>query len=1471
MKSQISRNTHDEAKRYSGVFQQMGRMISDADWNELSDVHRDQLVRSLLDVIGSGTPPGGLVQLASGGMPAQLRWGRAYVQGVPARVAPAPEVELADPEVFDYAAQADFPAPPALPAPDYRWYLDVWERSVSALEDPELRDAGLHGADTCTRSQTMAQVKWCPLDVDPEDPAQNPPIGTATLSLRLRQGSTEADPCDPCADELALQEPVGSYLFRAEVHAVRYAADGTPEQIVVKWSSENGAEQYVAGDEPPGFAADDWAYEFFSGPGAGEASASEKHLGRHHATGWEPTLGILTSGYPASAPANRAHVRRWDGHATFSNTAGSWSLEEGFDRGTALSSSSSATAHGHVVEGADLELQLQNVVLTLHAGTSPLLSGDYWLAPVREAVHAAGSVLLDAAAPRGVRHHYMTLGTVSGGVFTAASSGACQRFEFPPLTDLRADTVCYDNTACSMPGVRTVQDALDQLCRQRDLKWHNQHLHGWGIVCGLVAQCACSRHGEGEQPEAEASGRTVCVTKGYAIDCAGNDIVLEENASVDVLQLIEAHDAASGAPILSDGNGTASLTLELHEGQPRIEVRPYDPSQGELSKLFEGTLLQEVLQHCVFDLLRALGLEFSFLETGNQPEPDGETGELISEQRKKLISFSNLIIQLVNSGNGSYVFLSRPEHQVLRALYLRLRELLKSQTFCGMFQGQEFPEYPFPESGMTTLFGMHRHTRLRVHPDGKRIYSYAGTDSVIGVYSLGDGQLIEVVSMPAPEGAVVSALEFSRDGSLLFATARIGDDDSVFGVARIADHHTWEKMTVLCDVDVTELRRAPKEAELLYAIGRGRGLFLLRPDVLLGETRVQPKPVYGFNAVGHLQLDPSSVFAFATAADPDDEPTSYSMVVGLDLSRVADAPGDGALALQPSFEVALGAGGDRRGVDGIALRSTQDSAQGGTRLYVVVNPTSGSFKELFTFDVTPQTGGSQQRASLNLENTPISLAYHTRRDQLIIACEDSYRLQVVDSSGARVVVPRVPVQIQPTDVAVHAEVDAVFTLNFLSTTVSVTPSSELDVSAALLDTLARYRVDVLTAFYRLFGGLLQYLKDCFCHHLLIQCPSCDADSPIYLGAVELRDGKVYRICNFDQRKYVKSFPSVGYWLSLVPVLPALRWLIGKFCCSILPDLFESKKEGVIKPPQPGAGATVAETHGNVISAQTTRKGVQAAEQLDVKATLRRQSKGLRVLGRLSADAAQSRVETRTPQTGIRKQALIDSDVASASAELRTRDIQVERVLRYDPQRAAEYATQFFSTPARIPAGSKVTLFERDGKVAFYTITRDESAGVPPEVLDKMRTELAELGKQRAALETSLDTLRTDLGGLREQRAREAAALVKLSEERVALSNSVTEIESRRATLGADLTALDASLADLALRHKELRAEIAKERPVREVTGVDPDVDARLREAGVRTVGELASAKLPELVAAGLAEATARQLVTAAKARLRSTS
>ena len=139
----------------------------------------------------------------------------------------------------------------------------------------------------------------------------------------------------------------------------------------------------------------------------------------------------------------------------------------------------------------------------------------------------------------------MCLGDMVGGVFQPCDVLRCRRLAFPPLTDLRAEDVCYENTQCDLPDVRTVQDAIDRLCRERDLRWHNKHLHGWGIVCGLILECGSDDDAPcpGETPAEEGSvdaARMIRLTSGYALDCEGNDLVLMCYMSEDFREGMEA-------------------------------------------------------------------------------------------------------------------------------------------------------------------------------------------------------------------------------------------------------------------------------------------------------------------------------------------------------------------------------------------------------------------------------------------------------------------------------------------------------------------------------------------------------------------------------------------------------------------------------------------------------------------------------------------------------------------------------------------------------------------------------------------------------------------------------------------------------------------------------------------------------------------------------------------------------------------
>ncbi len=481
MKTQISRDSFHADKRYSGIYQQQGRMLVDADWNELVDLVKNRLDEALADVIRQGAPrSGGVLDFST--VPPRIRWGRLYADGIQAELRPRVTPGTPTPVTFDFTRQQDFPGVEAIvPSGNYILYADLWERPVISLEDETLRDPGLHGADTCTRTRTMTQVKWCPVAVDPENAAQNPTIGTAGLDLSLRQTGTGDEAGDPCGGTAGVLDlKTGNYLFRVEVHHVAGAA-ANPDAVVLKWSAENGAEQHLVRADgalvdtvPPEFKSGDWVYELYSG-------ISETHLGVQHAAaaGFPARFDLIADGYPAVIPNAAQYVRRWDGYCRLTRVGTVWSAA-GKDGAVALTQVSSSTGddiatHGDVkFEAGGVKIFLNNMILSLALDGRTFLAGDFWQAMVRDNTADGDQVQLYSREPMGIRHHYITLARFQAGAMVGPDSTAVRRLSFPPLGNLTADRVGYDpaavqarwtdihdNPATPMP--LTVQAAIDDL------------------------------------------------------------------------------------------------------------------------------------------------------------------------------------------------------------------------------------------------------------------------------------------------------------------------------------------------------------------------------------------------------------------------------------------------------------------------------------------------------------------------------------------------------------------------------------------------------------------------------------------------------------------------------------------------------------------------------------------------------------------------------------------------------------------------------------------------------------------------------------------------------------------------------------------------------------------------------------------------------------------------------------------------
>jgi len=107
-----------------------------------------------------------------------------------------------------FTAQPDLPGAGLPSSGDYLAYLDVWERGITAVEDPSIRETALGGPDTSARVRTIQQVKLRSAEQGRDgerarrgDWARNDG----------RKGAMRARRVDTAAS-------VGNHLYRVEVH-----------------------------------------------------------------------------------------------------------------------------------------------------------------------------------------------------------------------------------------------------------------------------------------------------------------------------------------------------------------------------------------------------------------------------------------------------------------------------------------------------------------------------------------------------------------------------------------------------------------------------------------------------------------------------------------------------------------------------------------------------------------------------------------------------------------------------------------------------------------------------------------------------------------------------------------------------------------------------------------------------------------------------------------------------------------------------------------------------------------------------------------------------------------------------------------------------------------------------------------------------------------------------------------------------
>lgn len=460
MKGDFSRSTFDPRKHYSGVRMQQGRVQLDADWNENLDILLRRIETETIDVIGKcGVPihdaafgvvtdittlsqeeqdwltEQGFDTLESGDF--YLTKGRAYVDGI----------QVENDNTLPFSQQ-----PFVLPLGEgeiegagiYLLYLDVWQRHITALEDPSIREVALGGPDTTTRMQTIWQAMLAKVGDEgdnitcADDLSPWPEASKGRLSARTHP---EDEPDDPCTvPPGAGYKRLENQLYRVEIHEGSDASGGP----TFKWSRDNGSVVVAIAE----FAVD-----------GANAKIRTTSLGRDdvlglHENDWVEVIDDATE--LAGLPGTLAQITKIDPDniLTLSKDVNTYDLNghpklRRWDSGDQIAVTVPVTNEGYIKLEDGIEIKFE--IDTFH-------TGDYWLIPARTVPGQFGDIEWpqdgsDPAAllPFGILHHYCKIAIITFDGEEITDVDDC-RDKFPPLTELPVGGQCCCSVSVGQGG-----------------------------------------------------------------------------------------------------------------------------------------------------------------------------------------------------------------------------------------------------------------------------------------------------------------------------------------------------------------------------------------------------------------------------------------------------------------------------------------------------------------------------------------------------------------------------------------------------------------------------------------------------------------------------------------------------------------------------------------------------------------------------------------------------------------------------------------------------------------------------------------------------------------------------------------------------------------------------------------------------------------------------------------------------------
>jgi hypothetical protein len=250
----------------------------------------------------------------------------------------------------------------------------------------------------------------------------------------------------------------------------------------------------------------------------------------------------------------------------------------------------------------------------------------------------------------------------------------------------------------------------------------------------------------------------------------------------------------------------------------------------------------------------------------------------------------------------------------------------------------------------------------------------------------------------------------------------------------------------------------------------------------------------------------------------------------------------------------------------------------------------------------------------------------------------------------------------------------------------------------------------------------------------VDCPTCDSDDKIYLACISIKNNKVFKVCNFSHRKYVHTFPTWEYWLSIVPILPFIRKAVEEMCCAALPGFFG---RFTASTPAPPINTTTAPQPA--IKSADARNAVTVFGQADFRGAFNERVLKVKSSGGSVINDAVTSMANRNlvPGSTLATSDIANQPVADARTKLDAARVVVVDEEVYDPNKGGQNLTQYVTAPVRLEEGERVTLVTKDGKVLFYKKAGEALPDVVKGKLDASATETLQLRQEVNSLRAEL--------------------------------------------------------------------------------------------------------------------------------------